>query len=373
MPELKYLSNFLLLSLCLILNGTLLSAGIVYGRLQAPAASTVEGTDGRLKSLASTVEGTDGRLQSPPALVRVSFPDVQASLPKEISGLEKHQCGSDVEFLASVICEGRRSGTKGYGEAFGYVCRRMSAIDGLSAPEALSFPLSDGVIGHNLAAFLPASEKTGSRNYIVVMASLDGMGTINGSMYPGADSNASGVAAMLGIAGRLAAAPVRPRNVVFVALDGHRHNCSGSQALWDAVSSGKLTDPMTGFPVRASQISLVVNLDIIGSSLSPVVKYNKEYLIALGGAYYSRSLESANKAFGLHLTYDYYGSRDFTRLFYNRTGDHRIFLEHGLRCVVFTSGITMLTNKPEDRPSALACPLLEKRIDFISSWLLSLH
>ena len=83
------------------------------------------------------------------------------------------------------------------------------------------------------------------------------------------------------------------------------------------------------------------------------------------------SLASANrdKGFGLEIGYDYYGSKDFTRLFFRRISDQRIFLEHGVPAVMFTSGITFLNNKPEDTPSSLDYDILTERIRLIFRFL----
>ena len=278
---------------------------------------------------------------------------------------------ADVEFLSGGPCSGRATGTAGYGEAASYVLRRFRGIGGLVPAGGFwteSFPVADTLAGHNVVALLPATVPNPA-GCIVVMAALDGMGTLGGSLYPGADFNASGVAAMLAVAERLAALPARSRSVLFLALDGSRKNYAGAERFLSLVSAGLVPDTVEGRPLRMSRISLAVNLNIIGSALSPVVKYRKEYLLALGGSAYSRSMEKCNAGKDLHLSYDYYGSRDFTDLFYRRTGDHKAFLEKGIRCVLFTSGITMLTNKVADTPGTLDYSLMEKRTAFISDWL----
>lgn len=280
----------------------------------------------------------------------------------------------DVEFLSDTLCRGRGAGTAGACEAASYIVRRFSGIPGLVPAGdswADSFSLPDGKTGHNVAAFLPASGAGGrgsDNGVVIVMAALDGLGVLGGTVYPGADSDASGVAAMLRIAERLAAVPVRPRAVLFVALDGHFQKYSGASRLWNRIAGGLLSDPEDGRSLRRGRVSLVVNLDIIGSNLSPVVKYRREYLIALGGVPYAQRLGKCNPD-DLHLSYDYYGSRDFTDLFYRKLGDHKVFLDGGCPCVVFTSGITMLTNKPGDVASSLDYGLLEKRAALIASWL----
>lgn len=272
----------------------------------------------------------------------------------------------DVRFLSDTTCTGRGSGTRGYVEASAYVARRLSQIPGIEPGgfEGTSwfstFPLPDGRAGHNVIGVLPPTGNSRNAKYILIIAGLDGRGIMNGNIYPGADSNASGVATALAIASGLASCGTRPCGFIFALLDGHCSNSAGASALLNGIGTGRLRT--------------VVNLDITGSSLSPVVRYKKEYLIALGGASWSGTFERINKdnAYDLHITYDYYGSRDFTNLFYRKVGDHKPFLDRGIPCVVFTSGITMLTNKTADTPGTLDYPLMEKRASLITEWLRSI-
>ena len=81
------------------------------------------------------------------------------------------------------------------------------------------------------------------------------------------------------------------------------------------------------------------------------------------------SLENANRGPRLDLGYDYYGSKNFTDLFYRRVSDQRWFLEAGIPAVMFTSGITQHTNQVTDTPATLDYELLRRRIDLISAWL----
>ena len=53
-------------------------------------------------------------------------------------------------------------------------------------------------MGRNVIGLIPGSSTPAK--YIIVMAHYDNLGILNGSFYPGADSNASGVAALLEIA-----------------------------------------------------------------------------------------------------------------------------------------------------------------------------
>lgn len=212
-----------------------------------------------------------------------------------------------------------------------------------------------GKAGHNVVGVTPGWYE----DYIVIGAYFDGLGTLDGDFYPGADSNASGVAALLSLARTLPELCSGRTGLIFVAFDGHNASLSGSRAF---LSKYRFEYPM----------SRMVNLDILGSSLVPVHKGRTDYLIALGGGQHRLSLENANREDRLDLSYDYYGSQAFTDLFFRKISDQRCFLEAGIPCVMFTSGITMNTNKTSDTISSLDIPLLEKRIRLIGRWVASL-
>ena len=230
-------------------------------------------------------------------------------------------------------------------------------------------------MGRNVIGLIPGSSTPAK--YIIVMAHYDNLGILNGSFYPGADSNASGVAALLEIAAMVnrmnTCHKIYRHSLILVALDGKEKNQAGAVELWRQIDGKKLLDPVSGQPVSASQISLVVNLDQIGGTSAPLTDGNPRFLMMLSddAVSYRSSLESANKGkgFGLELGYDYYGSKDFTRLFYRRISDQRIFLEHKIPAVMFTSGITLSNNKPSDNAASLDYDVLKDRIRLIFYWL----
>mgnify|MGYP002860355911 CR=1 FL=1 len=161
--------------------------------------------------------------------------------------------------------------------------------------------------------------------------------------------------------------------LIVVALDGKEKDLAGSAALWRQIDGKRLKDPLTGAAIGPGQISLVVNLDQLGASLAPLTKGNPDYLMMLSEESSGRRsvLESVNRNehIGLELGYDYYGSKDFTTLFYRRISDQRVFLENGIPAVMFTSGITFNNNKPQDDAASLDYPVLRKRIQLIFYYL----
>ena len=256
---------------------------------------------------------------------------------------------AEVGFLCDSLCAGRAFGSAGAQASTLYLLRQLrdaglrTTVQSFSAGER---------IGHNVVAVTPGWY----RRYIVVGAYFDAIGTLEGRIYPGADANASGVAALLALARELPACCRGEVGIVFVAFDGHNADLSGARAFLDRYRHQ--------YPP-----ALMVNLDLLGSSLAPVRAAQPDYLIALGGEPYRPALEAANRGPRLDLSYDYYGSEAFTDVFYRRISDQRWFLEAGIPAVMFTSGITQHTNQVTDTPATLDYELLRCRIDLISAWL----
>lgn len=256
---------------------------------------------------------------------------------------------AEVEHLCDTLMQGRGFGSGGNQIAAYYLLRQFRS-EGLRA-SVQSFCDGDK-IGHNIVAVTPGWYK----QYIVVGAYYDGLGKIGDKTYPCADSNGSGVAALLSVARSLPSACKGSIGVIFVAFDGHNADLSGSRAFIERNLS-------------EYRIALMVNLDLLGSSLSPPNAKRTDYLIALGGEQYKFLIESANRIDRLDLSYDYYGSARFTEIFYRSLGDQKAFLEAGIPAVMFTSGITQHTNKVTDLPSSLDYPVFARRVSMIQKWL----
>ncbi len=290
--------------------------------------------------------------------------------------LKKENIQANVEYLCSPELGGRATGTEGGRKTAAWLEGnfRVLGLQPLGGAWLHGFNTSDGM-GRNVIGLIPGSASPA--RYVVLMAHYDNLGYLNGAFYPGADSNASGVAALLELAGMVTRMntchKIYRNGLIVVALDAKEKNQGGATELWRLISAGKLLDPVSGSAVTPSQISLVVNLDQIGGTMAPLTDGNKRFLMMLSEESTGRrsSLASANKGrgFGLELAYDYYGSKDFTRLFYRRISDQRVFLEHGVPAVMFTSGITLLNNKPQDTPDSLDYDVLHDRIRLIFYWL----
>lgn len=282
----------------------------------------------------------------------------------------------DVEFLCDTLLQGRARGTRGHGDAMFYINRRFG-LEGLkpfAGTFIQPFRLDEAKgIGHNIVGMIEGSRIGVNRKYIIIGAHYDHIGTIKGSVYPGADASASGVAALLGIAHAFRcqrnAGFTYDTNLIFVAFDAYTDGREGGKALYRSIARGELVDPCTGIRITPDQITMMVDLDQIGSTLKPVHNLRPAYLIAIdkGSVPHSREvLERANKLYGTRLSlYDsYYGSERFTQVFYN-LGDRKHFIRGGIPTIYFTSGITPLTNTTHDDTQSLNYDVLKRRATLI--------
>lgn len=271
---------------------------------------------------------------------------------------------ADVAYLCDTLCRGRLSGSGGMTECCRYVKGRLEKM-GLPV-EYQTFPLpgQDGRFGRNLIAVIKGSSpKAGS---IIVCAHADGLGYTGGAFHPGADSNASGVAALLRIASELKHKGCKS-DIVIAVLDGHSCDRAGARALQRRFRSPKL----------------IASLDILGSDLAPAKSWETRYLYAIGGDAWKKALEAEAASLDggsggnypqsrrMKVLYNYSNS-EITRFFYSTVSDLGPFIEKGIPSVLFTSGITRHTNQPDDLPSTLNYPLLDERCRIICEWIRSL-
>ena len=195
----------------------------------------------------------------------------RSASPRVEPSLKPSGMGADIAYLASRALQGRAAGTPGNDSAAVFLARRHNALGlpgafpGVCAAEPCGWSYfqyfsSSDVSGHNVGSFIRGSHETLYREFIVVGAHYDHLGTsprfaldpeMQVSARPGADDNASGTAAVLELARRLAASPP-PRSVLLVHFDAEEHGLIGSRAF--------VLRP----PVPASAMVFMLNLDMVG-------------------------------------------------------------------------------------------------------------
>lgn len=252
-------------------------------------------------------------------------------------------------FLSDSTSAGRGMGSASAQATTFYLFRHFRDLGLRTSVQSFS---EGGKVGHNIVAVTRGWFK----RYIVVGAYYDGLGKLGEAYYPGADSNASGVVAMLELARKTTHLCTGEVGLIFVGFDGHNASLAGSREFLAKYSS-------------VYKIDMMVNLDILGSSLVPVRAARTDYIMILGGEKHRFSLENANRETDLHLSYDYYGSASVTELFYKKVSDQKWFISAAIPSLMFTSGITDHTNKVSDTIDKLDMIVYMKRISFIYNWL----
>ena len=256
-----------------------------------------------------------------------------ALAPALASGLFAQQASSararrilaDDRYLASDALEGRFPGTPGNDSAAAYIARTLRRIglrpggDGgtflqhwtVGSTSATREAHAAGATVVNVVGILPGRDRRLAGEDIVVGAHFDHLGRgafgdPNGDtthqIHNGADDNASGTAAVLEIARRLAAARPRPaRDVVFVFFNAEEEGALGSA--WYADHPA----------IPMDSTLAMVNLDMVG-------RMKDHRLLALGvrsAAEWPALLDSANATvhLDLHPSGDGWGPSDQSSFF----------------------------------------------------------
>ena len=181
----------------------------------------------------------------------VFFITLAACKNDTIEYVPENKINEDVSFLADDALEGRKTGTKGEQEAAKYIAERYESL-GLSAIgteryfQDFSFKTSTDphketefvtvnedstITGRNVLGFLD----NGKEHTVIIGAHYDhlgygGEGSLHrgeDAIHNGADDNASGVAVMLNLAGKLKNANTN-NNYLFIAFSGEELGLLGS-------------------------------------------------------------------------------------------------------------------------------------------------
>ena len=163
----------------------------------------------------------------------------------------------DFERLASPALEGRRTGSEGNRTARQLIAERFAEGGLVELGSGYQMPFTftrqgDEQNGVNVVGLCRGTQSTDPRA-IVVSAHYDHVGVRNGETYPGADDNASGVTALLAIAGLCKKAPWQ-HDVVFVAFDAEEQGLQGARAFVAAP------------PIAKERIALNLNMDMVSRS-----------------------------------------------------------------------------------------------------------
>lgn len=305
------------------------------------------------------------------AIIAILFSSAQLTAQQSISdeyALEIRVDGlyNYVDAFTSPRLEGRRMGTKGGLLAAEYIENELLLI-GLKQPYANGYmqPFSmNGAKGINVLGMI---EGTALKDEVVLlMAHFDYLGrSESGIIYPGAEDNASGVAALLEIAKAFQKAKKRGiepvRTILFAFLDGNKSDLVGATYY--------INHPL----FTPDKTVLAINVDMIGRSDGYAEGYN-DYVFVLGTNRISseprRVIDSLNNA-SIQMTVDYnfYNSKTVFDLFYPMS-DHYVFEKKVIPALYFTSGITGDIHSVGDVISKFHFPTFMRRtrLIFQTTW-----
>ena len=217
---------------------------------------------------------------------------------------------------------------------------------------------ASGTVGRNVIGIVPSAVP--SDEYVLITAHYDHLGVLDGNIYNGADDNASGVTVLLNLAdmfGTMKKTRTGPdKNIIFAALDAKELNMAGSKALVGRLQEREMTD----------SILCAINIDQIGTVLEPVHEADTNFVIVLGEQTLRKEsrglIDMCNRYYniGLDIDHTFYGSENFTELFY-QLSDQIVFHRAGIPALVFTSGFHRHTYKTTDDPDIISYPVMKKR------------
>ena len=173
----------------------------------------------------------------------------------------------DVYWLADDLRQGRESGTPSEDEVGNWIQQRFYSL-GLEPFDLLglenfvhSFKFSrkneeneDRVFyGENIMGVLRGTDN--QDEYVLVSAHYDHLGNQDGTIYNGADDDATGVAAMLEIARIFSGARrAMKKSILFIAFSGEELGALGSKALCKRIASENIAGQLTA-----------LNMEVLGA------------------------------------------------------------------------------------------------------------
>lgn len=160
-----------------------------------------------------------------------------------------------VRTLASPELEGRATGSPGGLKARAWIVERVKAIGlqpvgtGYLLPFTFTHRSTKATAeGANVAGLCRGT--MGAPEMLVITAHYDHLGVRNGTVFPGADDDASGVAVLLAIAEQCRKQPFR-HDALFVAFDAEELGLEGAKAF--------VANP----PVPKDRLRLNINMDMV--------------------------------------------------------------------------------------------------------------
>lgn len=230
-------------------------------------------------------------------------------------------------------------------------------------------------LSRNVVGILPGSDPALKDEAVILGAHADHLGRVDGVIHPGADDNASGVAALLEIARALASAPARPkRTLLFLLWTGEEEDKIGSghwvrSPLWPlAKTAVYLNFDMVAHPWKAEEIrDLVASAKLPGAETFLAVARPDTFIepgVASFAPHLGPLLAGAGRAAGLALHLDWTEG-------VNGGSDYRDFARARVPFVRFFGNFHPDYHRPGDTPASIDPDQVRRvtRLGLATAWL----
>src|SRR5664279_990193 len=207
---------------------------------------------------------------------------------------------------------------------------------------------------HNVAAMLPGQ----TDEYVIIGAHYDHLGlggqhslahSLTGTVHPGADDNASGIAGVMELARFFATQPRAKRGILFLNFAGEEQGLLGSAYYAD--------HPI----LPLAKAVAMINLDMIGR-----MRDNRLYIGGTAsGSNLKPMLEKIIPTSGLRV--DYSGGTT------EGSSDHTSFTSHQVPALFFFSGLHSDYHKPSDTWDKIDAPAAAKLLAMVADVAISLR
>lgn len=188
----------------------------------------------------------------------------------------------------------------------------------------------------NILGFIKGVEKPDE--CIILSAHYDHLGIRGGSVYHGADDNASGTASLLELAEAFSLAPAPRRSILFIAFTGEEKGLLGSDFY--------VNHPV--FPLSKTLVDL--NIDMIGRTDSQH-SVDTGYVYLIGSDKLSLELHEISERLNRNHTnlvfdYTYNEDKDPNRFYYR--SDQYNFAKYNIPAIFYFTGVHEDYHKPTD-------------------------
>ncbi len=260
-----------------------------------------------------------------------------AELPPAFSG---KRMLDHIQYLASEDLEGRAVGSKGIEKASHYIAGQFKAAGLLPAGDRQTYiqqwdekgPNNTSIHMRNIIGAIPGSDPKLKNRPVILCAHYDHLGVtgplvsekFSGRIHPGADDNASGIAALIELARSLSPDfnPTRP--ILFIAFTGEESGLLGSKHFFDTIKESDY-----------EQIFAAVNLDTVGRLRDQKLKVigassAREWRFIFMGIGFTTGIQTDLLAQELE------------------SGDHATFIRNGIPAIQLFSGAHSDYHTPAD-------------------------